>query len=56
MHTTINVIEDALRASLRRREHVAQRGRVRLITMPGTGSRPGLDLDHRHVLLESMER
>ena len=56
MRTTINVIEDALRASRMRREHVEQRGRVRLITMPGTGSRPGIDLANRPALLESRER
>jgi hypothetical protein len=50
------LIEDALRESLRRREHVAQRGRVRLITMQGTGTRPGIDLDNSHTLLESRER
>jgi hypothetical protein len=50
------LIEDALRASLMRREHVEQRGRGRLITMPGTGPRPGMDLDHSHSLLEIRER
>ena len=50
------LIEDALRESLMRREHVAQRGRVRLITMQGTGTRPGIDLDNSHTLLESRER
>jgi hypothetical protein len=54
--TLVQLIADALRASLRRREHVEQRGRVRLITMQGTGTRPGLDLDTRHALLESRER
>ena len=54
--TLAQLIEDPLRASLRRRAHVEQRGRVRLITMPGPGPRPGLDLDHRHALLESMEQ
>lgn len=56
MHTTINVIEDALRASLRRREHMEHRGRGRMITMQGTGTRPGIDLDNSHSLLEIMER
>jgi hypothetical protein len=54
--TLAQLIEDALRASLMRREHGEQRGRDRLITMPGTGTRPGIDLDHSYVLLESMER
>jgi hypothetical protein len=50
------LIEDALRASLMRRGNVEHRGRVRMITMPGTGTRPGIDLDNRHALLEIMER
>ena len=50
------LIEDALRASLRRREHAAQRGHVCLITMQGTGTRPGIDLDNSRALLEIMER
>ncbi|MGH8072147.1 MAG: DUF2191 domain-containing protein [Candidatus Entotheonellia bacterium] len=54
--TLAQLIEDALRASLMRREHVAPRGRVRLITMQGTGPRPGIDLDTSHALLESIER
>jgi hypothetical protein len=54
--TLAQLIADALRASLMRREHVEQRGRVRLITMQGTGTRPGIDLDHSHSLLEIMER
>jgi hypothetical protein len=54
--TLAQLIADALRASLMRREHVEHRGRVRLITMPGTGTRPGIDLDNSHTLLESMER
>ncbi|MGH8072156.1 MAG: DUF2191 domain-containing protein [Candidatus Entotheonellia bacterium] len=54
--TLAQLIEDALRASLMRREHVAPRGRVRLITMQGTGTRPGIDLDTSHALLESMEQ
>ena len=53
--TLAQLIEDALRASLMRRENVEQRGRVRLITIHGTGTRPGIDLDNRHTLLESME-
>ena len=50
------LIEDALRASLMRRSNVEHRGRVRLITMQGTGARPGIDLDNSHSLLEIMER
>jgi hypothetical protein len=48
-------IEDALREALMRREHVEQCARVRLITMQGTETRPGLDLDNGHALLEIME-
>ena len=51
-----HLIADALRASLRRREHVEHRGRGRMITMQGTGTRPGIDLDNRHALLESREQ
>ena len=50
------VIEDALRESLMRRENVQNRPRVRLITMKGTGTRPGIDLDNSQSLLEIMER
>jgi hypothetical protein len=54
--TLAQLIADALRASLRRRANVEHHERVRLITMPGTGTRPGIDLDNSHALLESMER
>ena len=54
--TLAQLIEDALRESLMRRENVEHRGRVRLITMKGTGTRPGIDLDNSHSLLEIMER
>jgi hypothetical protein len=54
--TLAQLIEDALRASLVRCENVEQRGRVRLITRQGTGTRPGIDLDYSHTLLESMEQ
>lgn len=50
------VIEDALRESLICRENVEHRGRVRMITMRGTGTRPGVDLDDSQSLLEIMER
>ena len=50
------LIEDALRESLMRRENVERRARVRLITMQGTGTRPGIDLDNGHALLEIMEQ
>ena len=54
--TLAQLIEDALRASLMRRDSVEQRGRVRLITMPGTGTQPGIDLDNSQSLLEVMEQ
>jgi hypothetical protein len=54
--TLAQLIEDALRESLIRRENVEHRERVRLITMQGTGTRPGIDLDNSHSLLEIMER
>jgi hypothetical protein len=54
--TLAQLIEDALRESFMRREHVEHRGRVRIITMQGTGTRPGIDLDDSHSLLEFIER
>ncbi|MGH8658235.1 MAG: type II toxin-antitoxin system VapB family antitoxin [Gammaproteobacteria bacterium] len=54
--TLAHLIEDALRESLSRRENVGSRGRVRLITMKGTGTRPGIDLDNSPSLLEIMGR
>lgn len=54
--TLAQLIEDALRESLNRRENVGSHGRVRLITMKGTGPRPGIDLDNSRSLLEIMER
>lgn len=50
------LIEDALRESLMRRENMGNRGRVRIITLKGTGTRPGIDLDNSQSLLEIMER
>ena len=50
------LIEDALRESLIRRENVGNRERVRMITLKGTGTRPGIDLDNSQSLLEIMER
>lgn len=50
------LIENALRESLVRRETLEKRGRVRLITMQGTGTRPGIDLDNSQSLLEIMEQ
>ena len=54
--TLAQLIEDALRESLIRRENVENRERVRMITMKGTGTRPGIDLDNSQSLLEIMEQ
>jgi metal-responsive CopG/Arc/MetJ family transcriptional regulator len=54
--TLAQLIEDALRESLIRRENMENRERVRMITMKGTGTRPGIDLDNSQSLLEIMER
>lgn len=54
--TLAKLIEDALRESLIRRENMENRGQIRLITMQGTGTRPGIDLDNSQSLLEIMER
>lgn len=54
--TLAQLIEDALREFLIRRENVENRERVRMITMKGTGTRPGIDLDNSQSLLEIMER
>jgi metal-responsive CopG/Arc/MetJ family transcriptional regulator len=54
--TLAQLIEDALRESLIRRENLENRERVRMITMKGTGTRPGIDLDNSQSLLEIMER
>ncbi|KFI22440.1 hypothetical protein [Nitrosococcus oceani] len=44
--TLAQLIGDALRESLSRRERVEERGRVQIITEKGTGTYPGIDLDH----------
>ena len=54
--TLAKLIEDALRESFIRRENVENRGQIRLITMKGTGTRAGIDLDNSQSLLEIMER
>jgi metal-responsive CopG/Arc/MetJ family transcriptional regulator len=54
--TLAQLIEDALRESLIRRENMENRERVRMITMKGIGTRPGIDLDNSQSLLEIMER
>ena len=54
--TLAQLIEDALRESLIRRKDMENRERVRMITLKGTGTRPGIDLDNSQSLLEIMER
>ncbi|MEW6225260.1 MAG: CopG family transcriptional regulator [Chloroflexota bacterium] len=49
------VIEDALRASLARRQASGEPERVRLPTHPGGGARPGVDLDDTAALLDLMD-
>jgi anthranilate phosphoribosyltransferase len=50
------LIEDALRERLCRREPVCDGKRVRIVTMKGQGMRPGVDLDNHQSLLEIMDR
>ena len=47
------VVEDALRESLSR--PCGSREPVRLVTSPGSGVRPGVDLDDSRSLLEVMD-
>ena len=53
--TLTAVIEDALRESLGRRHSPVRRKLVRLRTVGGSGTLPGVDLDDSASLLESME-
>lgn len=54
--TLAQLIEEAFRESLSRRENIKKRQRVRISTIKGTGTRPGIDLDSSQSLLEIMER
>lgn len=54
--TLTAVIEDALREVLRRRREAPSRAPVRLRTVGGTGTRPGVDLDDSRALLDLMNR
>ncbi len=54
--TLAHLVEDALRESISRRVTVENREPVRLITMKGNGTRPGIDLDNSQSLLEIMDR
>lgn len=53
--TLTDVIEDALREKLSRREPSQKRKPVKLTTVTGRGVRGGIDLDDSAELLEIME-
>ena len=53
--TMTQVIEEALRETLARRERAPAGRKVRLPTFAGGGLRPGVDLDDSAALLELME-
>jgi hypothetical protein len=48
-------IEDALHQMLARRQQLAERPPVELITVFGNGLQPGIDLDDAAVLLDLMD-
>ena len=52
--TLTAVIEDALRASLARQRDPGRNEPVRLVTFPGKGLLPGVDLDDSAALLDLM--
>jgi len=54
--TLTQVIEDALREVLARRRAPARRGEVRLRTVGGRGTQPGVDLDDSAALLDLLDR
>jgi hypothetical protein len=54
--TLTAVIEDALRETLRRRRAQGSRPQVKLKTVGGSGTQPGVDLDDSSALLDLMER
>jgi hypothetical protein len=53
--TLTAIIEDALRQMLARRQQIAERPPVTLITVSGNGPQPGVDLDDSAALVELME-
>lgn len=53
--TLAKLIEDALRDALTRRDLFKNREPVKLITVKGTGTRAGIDLDDSGSLLAIME-
>lgn len=54
--TLTAVIEDALRQHLAKQQDLAKRKPVRLKTVSGRGTLPGVDLDDSASLLDLMER
>ena len=54
--TLTAVVEDALRETLARRKRSAERTRAHLITVPGRGLLPGVDLDDSASLLYIMAK
>jgi hypothetical protein len=54
--TLTAVIEDALRETLSRRRQQAASPRIRLKTVGGSGTQPGVDLDDSSALLDLMDR
>jgi hypothetical protein len=54
--TLTQVIEDALRESLGRRDRATNRRRFVVRTFKGNGLLPGVDLDDSAALLELMDR
>ena len=54
--TLTAVIEDALRETLGRRRKPDSRPRLRLKTVGGSGTQPGVDLDDSAALLDLMDR
>jgi hypothetical protein len=54
--TLTAVIEDALRETFSRRRKRGSRPRVKLKTVRGSGTQPGVDLDDGSALLDLMDR
>ena len=54
--TLSNVVENALREMLSRRQKTKEKPKIKLITFKGRGLRHGVDLDDTAALLEVMEK
>jgi hypothetical protein len=54
--TLTALIEDALRETLGRRRERGSRSPLKLKTVGGSGTQPGVDLDDSSVLLDLMDR